>query len=148
MSEKIIYNKKTRKMKGSRRLIIKNGIQYNISITENIKHQFKTIKPFKIKKWIIKSVFLHDFIVADKKEIENIIKLNSEEQKSYDRAFALDIQEIYELHLTNRQYETFKRFLNAFELELNIVFTIQRKGKGLKTIIEFTIPEYMELSDE
>lgn len=141
MSEKIIYNTKTRKEKGSHRLIIKNGIQYTISITRNLKHKFKTIKPFKTKKWIIQKVLLDNFEVVNKKEIELIIKADPKEQQSYDSAFALDLNETYELNLTNKQYETFTRFLQAFELNLNDKFYILRKGKGLKTIIEFNILE-------
>lgn len=144
MPEKIIFNKKVIKSKGSQRILLKNGIQYTVSITQNKKHRFKTIKPFKTKKWIISSVLLHNFEIVNKAEIKKIIDNDSDEQQSYDRAFAMDIEELYELNLTNKQYEKFKGFLTLYEIELNHKFYLIRKGLGLKTTIDFSPIVYLD----
>jgi len=144
MAVRIIYNKKTRKSNLSQRLLLKNGIQYTISITKNAKHKFRTIKPFKIKKWIISNVYLHEFKIVDKEAIKKIIASDEREQKSYDRVFGMSIDEIYELNLTNKQYETFKRFIDAFEINTKQAFYMIRKGFGLKTFIEFSPIVYLK----
>lgn len=148
MSERVEFSKKEIKYKGSQRIIIKNGIQYTISITQNKQHKYKIIKPFKTKKWIIPSVLLHKFEVINKAEIKKIIERDSNEQQSYDRAFALEIDELYEFNLTNKQYIKFKAFLQLYRIKLNEKFFIIRKGLGLKTTIDFSPIVYLDETKE
>lgn len=121
------------------RLIVKNGIQYYVKLTDLKKPKKRKFKGFKTKKWQIKSLLLIDWKIVAKMEIEKIIKDNPAEQEKYDKAFSISKLETYNLLLSDKQYKGFTRFLKTEKIQLNQDFYIQRKGIGLKTYYTFSL---------
>jgi len=138
MSEK--YNKiiKTSSKKAKQmRLIIKNGIRYNMILETDIKPKYKKIKPFNTKRWIIKNVKLVALNIMDKKEIERIIEADKKQQESYDKAFQMNIGSEFCLMLSNAQYESLTRFLDKNDIKIGQEITLIRKGLGFNTRLSF-----------
>lgn len=138
MSEK--YNnliKKASKRKRQSRLIIKNGIQYYITISSDVKPKFKKVKFINAKKWIIRDVILNQFKIIDKAEIEEIIKNDKKQQESYDKCFQMSVNQMYMLMLSQKQLESLTRYLDKNDVEVGRQISFIRKGTGFKTQIEF-----------
>ncbi len=121
------------------RLIVKNGIQYHVKLTDLKKPKKRKFKGFNAKKWQIKNLFLVDWQIVAKMEIEKIIKDNPTEQEKYDKAFLISKRETYNLLLSDKQYKTLTQFLKTEKIQLNQEFYIQRKGIGLKTYYAFSL---------
>ncbi len=131
--------KSANKIQHELRLLVKNGIKYNVALTSTIRPKKRKFKAINAKKWQVKNLFLHDFDIVGKTLIEKLIKDDSKEQESYDRAFAMSKDVNYNLLLTDKQYKEFCRFLKTEQIKLKQTFFIQRKGIGLKTIMRFTL---------
>ena len=141
MSEKYTnLIQKSHKRKRQSRLIIKNGIQYWIIITTDQKPKFKKPKFINTKKWLIKNVLLTSFKITDKAIIKEIIDANSKEQESYDKCFQMDVDRLYTLMLSQKQYESLTRFLDKSEVNIGDKISFIRKGIGFKTRIIFYTP--------
>jgi len=146
MSEKYVnLIKKSSKRKRQMRLIIKNGIQYVISLTTDKKPKFKKPKYIKQKKWIIKDVLLHKIIIRDKEEIREIIDANDKEQTSYDKAFEMTVDQLYMLLLSQKQFNALARFIDKNGIPLGEAISFIRKGRGFHTRIVFDKPPLKEL---
>ena len=138
MSEKYVnLIKKSSKRKRQMRLIIKNGIQYVISLTTDKKPKFKKPKFINQKKWIIKDVLLHSFKIIDKAEIHEIIVKDSKQQESYDKCFAMNVDALYNLMLSDRQFKALARYLDTKDVDIGTKIAMTRKGSGFKTHINF-----------
>jgi len=146
MTEKYInLIKKSRKSKRQSRIIIKNGIEYVITITTNKKPKFKKPKFINQKKWIIKDVLLHKINIVDKQEIQEIIDANDKEQLSYDKAFEMTTDQLYILMLSHKQFTALGRFIENEVISLGTKIAFVRKGRGFHTRIIFdTLPLKLE----
>ena len=120
------------------RLLVKNGIKYEIALTSSKTPKRKYFKTIKSKKFQIRDVLLYEFEIVDKEEIAEIIKKNSDEQASYDKAFDITTHQLYNLLLTTNQYKKLCKFIETQNIELNTRFYLQRKGSGLKTQFYFS----------
>lgn len=127
--------RKPRKRKARPRIIIKNGIRYFITIKTDRKPKFKKPKYIKQKKWIIRDVLLHDTTITDEDEIKKIIKEDKKQQDSYDKCFQMTNDSLYNLLLSNNQYESLTRFIDKFKIKIGQQFSFTRKGKGFSTKI-------------
>ena len=139
MSELIKTSIKKNKRQYQPRIIMKNGIKYIIAITTNKKHKTRKFKQFKTKKREIKDVLYLGRVITNKAEIEEIIAKKADEQKAYDKLFLQEINELYCIHLTEKQYNVFALFVEKNKIKLNDIFSFERIGKGLKTNIVFTM---------
>ena len=138
MSQKYInLIKKASKRKRQSRLIIKNGIEYYITISSDVKTKFKKVKFINAKKWIIKDVILNRFKIIDKAEIKEIIENNDKAQESYDKCFQMAVNQTYILMLSQKQFESLTRYLDKNDVEVGRQISFIRKGTGFKTHIEF-----------
>ncbi|HEC40882.1 hypothetical protein LCGC14_0876600 [marine sediment metagenome] len=133
------WHNKANRITHELRLIIKNGLKYKVSLTSNKTPKKRKFKQINAKKWQIKGLFLEDFEIVGKTEIQKIIENDAKEQQSYDRAFSMTKGEVYNILFTDKQYKTFCKFLETAEIQLKQEFYIQRKGIGLKTIMRFTV---------
>lgn len=120
------------------RLIVKNGIQYQVKLTDIKKPKKRKFKGFNTKKWQVKDLFLIDWKIVAEMIIKRIIKENPLEQEKYDKAFLISKRETYNLLLSDKQYKTLTQFLKTEKIQLNQEFYIQRLGIGLKTYYKFT----------
>lgn len=140
MSEPFIeWIKQANRITHELRLIVKNGIQYQVKLTDLKKPKKKKFKGFNTKKWQIKNLFLIDWKIVAEMEIKKIVKDNPDEQKRYDKAFLISKRETYNLLLSDKQYKAFTRFLKTEKIQLNQEFYIQRKEIGLKTYYAFSV---------
>lgn len=130
--------KKSHKRKRQPRLIIKNGIQYSITLTTDKKPKFKKPKYIQSKKWLIKDVLLHYYRIIDKDEIKEIIEKDSKQQDSYDKCFAMTVDELYTLMLSDKQFNSLIRFIEKNDIKFGSKFSFRRKGTGFKTILVFS----------
>lgn len=129
--------KKASKTKRQNRLIIKNGIQYYITLTTDKKPKFKKMKFIKAKKWIIRDVLLNSFKIYDKTEIKDIIDTDSKQQESYDKCFQMSVNTLYLLLLSDNQYRALARYLEKNDVQIGRQISFTRIGRGFKTRIEF-----------
>lgn len=138
MTEKYInLIKKSSKRKRQMRLVIKNGIQYIITLTTDKKPKFKKPKFIDQKKWIIKDVLLNSMEIIDKTEIKEIIDNDSKQQESYDKCFAMNVNTLYTLMLSDRQFKALTRYLDSKNINIGTKLSMTRKGTGFKTHIQF-----------
>lgn len=138
MSEKYTnLIKKASKRKRQSRLIIKNGIEYFITITSDKKPKFKKVKFINAKKWIIPNVLLNGYKIIDKVEIKQIIEKDSKQQESYDKCFQMAVNQMYMLMLSQKQLESLTRYLDKNDVEIGRQISFIRKGTGFKTHIVF-----------
>ena len=146
MTEKYInLIKKSKKRKRQSRIVIKNGIEYIITLTTDKKPKFKKPKFINQKKWIIKDVLLHKVIIRDKSEIAEIIDANEKEQASYDKAFLMSVDQLYMLLLSQKQFNALARFIEKRSIPLGEPISFIRKGRGFHTRIVFDKAPLKEL---
>lgn len=130
--------KKTKRKKQQPRLLIKNGVQFFITLTTDKKPKFKKPKNLKTKKWIIKDVLLHAFRVDNKEEITEIIAKDANQQQSYDKCFQMTTNLQYELLLSHNQLDALIYFLTKNNIGLGTKFSFIRIGSGFNTRIIFS----------
>lgn len=118
-------------------LIIKNGIEYKIALTNPKKPKFKKDKFSGRKKFFLSGVLLHSKTIVDQKEIDKIIAEEPSEELRYIAVSELARDAFYNTSFTPKQYRHLCNFLDTNKIELNDPFYFRRFGKFMTSNFKF-----------
>lgn len=123
-------------------LLVKNGLEYLISLTTNKKPLYKkqSSKLFTNlrKKYEVTGVNLEDIQIADQIEIDAIITQDPTQEKNFLRIQKMQLNTTYVLKLTEQQYKSLTNFMQFNEMTLGDKFYFRRFGSGFNTYFTFS----------
>lgn len=126
-------------------LIIKNGIEYKIALTNPKKPKYKKDKFSGRKKYFLSGILLHNKAIANQKEIDKIIAEEPSEEQRYIAVSELAILAFYNTSFTPKQYRHLCNFLDTNKIGLNECFYFRRFGKLMTSNFRFYLDSEREL---
>ncbi len=122
-------------------LIIKNGLEYEITLTiakkPKLRKQSSDLYPKQRSKYEVLGVNLIN-IKRDQKEIDKIIDEDPTQELKYQIIDEMFFDTTYVLKLTEQQYKSMALFMKVNKISLNKSFYFRRFGSSLSTHFKFS----------